>query len=201
MSTLFSRKCGVEDLLNHKDDGVGYIEGRVFMVWPPRQGVYRIQLEAFEQSAARRFQVEIPYQDGMVFRPHESVSLSLKGATILPYKASSAPHTLPIALRYPDGVALRYMSGKSKGKVVNTWQGSCMRLLVVNWLTPVQDTRTNGTILARFRQPLMLWPWMHPRPFSRPFLPLARGIPFKTPPYRCSFQPPTSFGRWHRPST
>lgn len=150
MSDLFSRKCDVNDLLNFQDDDLGYIEAKVFMVWPPRKGMYRVQLEIASQSTIRRFEVEMPYQDGMVFRPQDHVSLSLKGARIDPRKASSAPHALPVALRYPDGVALRYLSGKRKGKLINTWRGAYMRLFVVCMLTFVQVTQTNGTIRAQF---------------------------------------------------
>ena len=76
------------------------------MVWPPQKGIYRVQLEIASQSKICHFEVEMPYQDSMVFQPQDHVSLSFKGARVDPRKVSSAPHILPVALHYPDGIAL-----------------------------------------------------------------------------------------------
>ena len=72
------------------------------MTWPPQKSTYQILLEVAEQSTIHHFQVEVPYQDGMVFRPHKHISISLKGAMLEPCQTSGAPH----ALCYPNGVVL-----------------------------------------------------------------------------------------------
>ncbi|KAF8422592.1 hypothetical protein L210DRAFT_979877 [Boletus edulis BED1] len=125
MANCFSRRCSLEELV-HLDgsDDSQYIQGVVFMVWPPRKNVYRIYLEVIEESTPYRFQVEIPYQDGMVFRPQDCISLGLKGVRVDQRKESNARHSLPIALSFPDGVILKYLSGKHAGKLVDTWDAN-----------------------------------------------------------------------------
>lgn len=122
----FSRRRNVKELLHFKDDDSGYIEGRVFMIWPPRNKSHRINLEVVEDSTLYRFEVEVPHKDGIAFRPHEHVSFALKGTRVDRRGESSSPHYFPIVLRFPNGVVLKYLSGTNAGKVVDTWEGKCI---------------------------------------------------------------------------
>lgn len=97
------------------------------MVWPPRQKLCRIILEVVQESDRYRFEVEISHQDGMVFRPHEHISLALKGVRVDQRKASNVPHSLPIALQFPRGVVFKYLNGKNAGTLIDTREGECMR--------------------------------------------------------------------------
>lgn len=148
----FSRKRNLKELLHLKDDDSGYIEGKVFMIWPPRNGLHRINLEVAEDSALYRFELEVPHRDGITFRPHERICLALKGMRAGQRNESSAPHYFPIVLRFPDGVVLKYLSGTNAGKVVDTWVGKCIhsetgnRKLMSVW--SLQETQTNGIIPA-----------------------------------------------------
>lgn len=122
----FSRKRNLTDLLYLKDDDSGYIEGKVFMIWPPRNRSHRVNLEVVEDSTIYRFELEIPHRDGITFRPHERVCLAIKGMRVDRRQESSAPHYFPIVLRFPDGVVFKYLSGVNAGKVVDTWVGKCI---------------------------------------------------------------------------
>ncbi|KAF9227780.1 hypothetical protein BS17DRAFT_774296 [Gyrodon lividus] len=117
-----SRKRCAKELPQLGKDGDGYIEGKVFMIWPPRNRLHRINLEIVEDSGIYRFEVEIPHRDGIAFRPHERICIALKGARTERRKESSAPHYLPIILKYPDGVVLKYLSGANQGRIINTWE-------------------------------------------------------------------------------
>lgn len=119
----FSRKRHLDELLQLKDDDSGYVEGKVFMIWPPRNRLHRINLEVAEDCTLYRFEVEVPHKDGITFRPHERVCFALKGMRADRRKESSAPHCFPIILRFPDGVVFKYLSGTNAGKVVDTWEG------------------------------------------------------------------------------
>jgi hypothetical protein len=127
MLNHFSCKRSVEDLLHLTEDDPGYVEGKIFMVWPPRQKVHRVILEVLQESGRHRFEVEIPYQDGMVFRPQECISLSLKGVKVDRRKESNVSHSLPIALRFPHGVVYKYLNGDNTGNLIDTREGECMR--------------------------------------------------------------------------
>lgn len=117
----FSCKRTPKELLylNHGDDS-GYLEGKVFMVWPPRNGIYRIQFESPQDSTLCRFIVEIPYEDGIVFRSQDRVLIALKGVKVDVQKESSAPLSFPIALRFPHGVVVKYLSGSNAAKFLDT---------------------------------------------------------------------------------
>lgn len=145
----FSRRRNLKELLRSKDDDSGYIEGKVFMIWPPRNRLHRINLEVVEEAALYRFELEIPHKDGIAFRPHERVCLALKGMRVDQRNESSAPHSCPIVLRFPDGVILKYLSGANAGKVVDTWVSKCIHNETGNCkLMAVQATQTNGTTPA-----------------------------------------------------
>ncbi|KIJ69117.1 hypothetical protein HYDPIDRAFT_105685 [Hydnomerulius pinastri MD-312] len=119
-----SQKRSAKDLPQLGIDDSGYIQGKVFMIWPARHGYHRLNLEVVEDSEIYRFEVEVPNRDGIAFRPHERVCLALKGARSEKRKESSAPHYLPVTLKYPEGVVLKYLSGANQGKVFNTWEGN-----------------------------------------------------------------------------
>jgi hypothetical protein len=126
-----SRKRFAKELPQLGKDDDGYIEGKVFMIWPPRNKSHRLNLEMVEGSGTYRFEVEVPHRDGITFRAHQRICLALRGARTERRKESSSPHYLPIILKYPDGVMLKYLNGVNQGKVVNTWEGGCM-LFIVN---------------------------------------------------------------------
>lgn len=157
----FSHRRNLHELLHFNDDDSGYVEGRVFMIWPPRNRSHRINLEIVEDSALYRFEVEVPHKDGIAFRPHERVCFALKGMRVDRRKESSAPHYFPIILRFPNGVILKYLSGANAGKAVDTWEGKCThpRFGFHNLMSvaSIQETQMNGTTPATFTPPQM-WP-------------------------------------------
>ncbi|KAH0825903.1 hypothetical protein J3R83DRAFT_7655 [Lanmaoa asiatica] len=104
---MFSHKRTLGELLRLDDDDSGYIEGKVFMVWPPRKRVYRIQLEVAEDSTLHRFLVEIPDRDEVVFRSQEHILLALKGVKVVMQKESIGLFSFPVLLWFPEGVALK----------------------------------------------------------------------------------------------
>lgn len=91
------------------------------MIWPPANGARRLNLEV---AADQRFEVVISRRGREVlsFRPNDRICLALKGAKIESRKESNAPCLLPFTLKYPDGVAIKYLSGTNAGKVINTWE-------------------------------------------------------------------------------
>ena len=148
----FSRRRNLKELLHLKDDDSGYIEGTVFMIWPPRNRSHRINLEVVEDSALHRFEVEVPHKDGIAFRPHERVTLALKGVRVDRRKESSSPHYFPVVLRFPDGVVLKYLSGANAGKVVDTWEGKSIHSETGNRkLTSVGAYRKHGRMVQPCR--------------------------------------------------
>ncbi|KAG9318610.1 hypothetical protein JVU11DRAFT_703 [Chiua virens] len=137
----FSHTRNIQELLHFKNDDSGCIEGKIFMTWPPRKRVHRLNLEVVEGPAIYRFEVEVPYKDGITFRPHERVSLALKGVTVDHRPESNAPHCIPIVLRFQGGVVFKYLSGINEGKVVDTWEGS-----TDEWYNPGMDHTVSDAI-------------------------------------------------------
>ncbi|KAL4067753.1 hypothetical protein J3A83DRAFT_4254123 [Scleroderma citrinum] len=130
-----SRKRSLEDLLHPQNDNSGFVEGRVFMVWPPVHGVCRLNLEV---AANQRFEVVISTRgrEALSFRPHDRICLALKGAKIVSRKESSAPNLLPLILKYTGGLAIKYLSGANAGKVIDTSEE----------LTPNEDWFDPGSV-------------------------------------------------------
>lgn len=118
-----SRQRSIKELKKILREDCGYVEGRVFMVWPPRKGMRRFYLEVVEVSTIYRFEVEVPYREGFSFRAHDRIQLGLKGMRVDQRGQSNVPYALPMALKYPDGVLVKYLSGSNAGMMVNTWQG------------------------------------------------------------------------------
>jgi len=126
------------------------------MIWPPANGARRLNLEV---AADQRFEVVISRRGGEVlsFRPNDRICLALKGAKIESRKESNAPCLLPFTLKYPDGVAIKYLSGTNAGKVINTWEG-------------MHSVRTRLELTCRLRQYTELTPeedWFDPGAFRR----------------------------------
>ena len=117
-----SQKRSLQDLLHLPNDDGGFVEGRVFMIWPPANGARRLNLEV---SPDKRFEVVISRRgnEALSLRPNDRICLALKGAKVESRKESSAPGLLPLILKYTDGVSIKYLSGANTGKVINTWQG------------------------------------------------------------------------------
>ncbi|KAF9246398.1 hypothetical protein BU15DRAFT_39557 [Melanogaster broomeanus] len=137
-----SRKRCAKELPQLRNDDHGYIECKVFMTWPPRNKIHRLNLESVEDSGIYRFEAEFPHRDGIGFRPHERICLALKGARTEKRKESSAQHYLPVNLKYPDGVLLKYLSGVNEGKVINTWEGN-----VDEWYNPGTVQRVSDAVM------------------------------------------------------
>lgn len=123
----FSHKRNLKELFDLKDDddsGHGYIEGSVFMVWHPRNSMFRIQLEVPKDSTPCRFTVEIPYVHGVLLRPQDQILLALKGVKVdVHQKESSAPFSFPMALRFPYSVVLKYLNGINAGRSIHLRKG------------------------------------------------------------------------------
>ncbi|KIJ17019.1 hypothetical protein PAXINDRAFT_180193 [Paxillus involutus ATCC 200175] len=137
-----SRKRFAKELPQLGKDDDGYIEGKVFMIWPPRNKSHRLNLEMVEDSGTYRFEVEVPHRDGITFRAHQRICLALRGARTERRKESSSPHYLPIILKYPDGVMLKYLNGVNQGKVVNTWEGT-----TDEWYNPGTTQRVSDAVV------------------------------------------------------
>ena len=84
-------------------------------------------IEVLQEPGRHCFEVEISHQDGMVFRPHECIFLSLRGVRVDQRKESALPHSLLITLQFPNGVVFKYLNGNNMGKLVDTQQGEYMR--------------------------------------------------------------------------
>lgn len=124
MTLCFSHKRTLKEIthLNGSDDS-GYIDGTIFMVWPPRKNTHQIYFQVIEESTPYRFPVNFPYQDGIVFRSQDRITLSLKGVRVNQCQESSAQYSFPISLCFPDGVAFKYLSRNNVGGLVDTWEG------------------------------------------------------------------------------
>lgn len=144
-----SRKRSSRDLFHLEDDDSGYVEGKVFMSWPPANGARRFNLEVSENHSLNRFEVAISgrcfqWVETLPFRPHDRICLALKGAEVEFRKESSAPHQLPLILRYTSGVAIKYLSGTNKGKIINTWEKHAP---MEDWYSPGPMRRVSDVIM------------------------------------------------------
>lgn len=150
-----SRKRSSRDLFHLEDDDSGYVEGKVFMSWPPANGARRFNLEVSENHSLNRFEVALSgrcfqWVETLPFRPHDRICLALKGAEVEFRKESSAPHQLPLILRYTSGVAIKYLSGTNKGKIINTWESTYLRFYRCDHLllyTTLLRTRPDGRLV------------------------------------------------------
>jgi len=93
------------------------------MTWLPRKGVQHIYLEVVESSSDYHFEMEVPYREGLAFRVHDHIQLGLKGMKVNQHRKSNAPYALPMALKYSNGIWVKYLSRSKAGMMVNTWQG------------------------------------------------------------------------------
>ncbi|KAH7923468.1 hypothetical protein BV22DRAFT_1068672 [Leucogyrophana mollusca] len=123
-----SRRRNALELINPLTEDSGNIEGRVQMIWPSTGGLRRIVLASKTDATVSRFQVEISEKclrlvNAPVFRVHDILCFALKGAKVEPRAVSSAPSSLPLALKFAQGVAVKYVSGNNAGKIINTWKG------------------------------------------------------------------------------
>ncbi|KAH7889613.1 hypothetical protein F5I97DRAFT_1800282 [Phlebopus sp. FC_14] len=134
-----SRKRSAQDLLHRGLDESGYIEGKIFMIWPSRNSVRRLKIETTDDFGIHRFEVDIhsrflENRDGLALRAHDHIRIALKGAKADVRKESSAPHYFPVVLKYNDGIAIECLSGVHRGMLINTWEGKNDRNL--NWYDP-----------------------------------------------------------------
>ena len=118
----FAHARTIQDITHLKEgDDSGYVEGRVFMIWPPRNAMHRIMFEVHEGVTRHRFIVEIPCRDRIFLHVQDRIQLSLRGVRV---DASNASLT---ALRYPHCVVFKYAAGIDAGKVIDMRDGkSCL---------------------------------------------------------------------------
>ncbi|KAI6045564.1 hypothetical protein EDC04DRAFT_3136891 [Pisolithus marmoratus] len=144
-----SRKRSPQDLLHLGSDDSGYVQGKIFMCWPPANGTRRFNLEVSEDGSINRFEVALSekcFQEVEVlpFRPNDHICLALKGVEVESRKKSSAPYLLPLTLRYTSGVAIKYLSGTNEGKTINTWQEHAS---MEDWYSPGRMRRVSDVIM------------------------------------------------------
>ncbi|KAJ6531307.1 hypothetical protein B0H19DRAFT_1191176 [Mycena capillaripes] len=116
------------DLLNWTPGDSGYLSGKVVMKWPPLPQKYRIKMEVFSLAVGAK-QFEVTFlgrcadefrREGLRFEMKQELRLSLKGAVTETKPAQGI--TLPIALKYCDGVALELQPmNNTPGCTIDTW--------------------------------------------------------------------------------
>ncbi|KAJ6537084.1 hypothetical protein B0H19DRAFT_1182481 [Mycena capillaripes] len=116
------------DLLSWTPGDSGYLSGKVVMKWPPLPQKYRIKLEIFSLAVGAK-QFEVTFlgrcadefrRKGLQFEMKQELRLSLKGAVIETKPAQGI--TLPVALKYCDGIALELQPiNNTPGCTVDTW--------------------------------------------------------------------------------
>ncbi|KAI6109680.1 hypothetical protein F5141DRAFT_1116076 [Pisolithus sp. B1] len=136
-----SRKRSPQELLDLRGDDSGYVEGMIFMSWPPTNGTRHFSLQVSEGFSISRFEVffsgrSFPWVRMLPFRPHDRICLALKGAEVESRKESSAPCLLPLTLSTS--------AGTNEGKVINTWQEHAP---VDDWYNPGPMRRVSDVIM------------------------------------------------------
>ncbi|KAH7906154.1 hypothetical protein BJ138DRAFT_1016657 [Hygrophoropsis aurantiaca] len=118
------------ELTESLENDTGNIQGQVHMIWPQKGGLRRIVFEMNTDETISRFHVEISEKclrgvNAPNFKVHDVLCFALKGAKVELRAASSAPYSLPLAVKYADGVAVKFISravGQKPGDI-NTWAG------------------------------------------------------------------------------
>jgi hypothetical protein len=122
-------KKKVFELCENGSDGSGHISGTVFMTWPVKQKV-RFNVETVENGRKYRFDVELSgacsrHFNKLGVHSQDSLQIALKGVLIEKTKDSSSPNSLPMALKYHDGVIIKFVRRCRKpsenGLIVDTW--------------------------------------------------------------------------------
>lgn len=115
----------------------GYLAGKVLITWQPVRNVSRVILEIPEGNVrSHRFQVEFAgvcseYFHELSFKSQDVIHLALKGVIVVDLPSPAPMCTLPVKLRYADGVAVRFGRHAPENSV-NTWgceSLSCFLLL------------------------------------------------------------------------
>jgi hypothetical protein len=109
-------------------DGSGYISGVVFMSWP-RTRKARFNFGAIDNRKTYFFDVELTgaclrYINKLEINPKDVLQIALKGVTIEKTQGSSSPNSLPMVLKYNDGVIIKFIQSRktTEGEfVVDTW--------------------------------------------------------------------------------
>ena len=142
-----TRRKNATDLLDPATDDTGNIEANIFMVFPRGGRTRQLNLEMRENDNIYRFLVVLAPKvveklDPFPFRPGLTICLSLKGAQITRRAPSSAPHYLPVALTFEDGLAAMFTSGPDAGNVFNTWEGlSVTEFFIDSTFLPITSSR------------------------------------------------------------
>jgi hypothetical protein len=123
-----------QDVCKQGTDGTGYISGRVFMAWPPQKKKIRVNIQStFSLSPETfRFDVELTgpfvseYFESLTFHGNDIFQIALRGAIVEKTNTSSSPNSLPMKLKYDDGVAINWIKRSRKiaedGSVLDIWK-------------------------------------------------------------------------------
>ncbi|CAK5277580.1 unnamed protein product [Mycena citricolor] len=108
----------------------GYIQAQIVMKWPPTSKSWRIKLENFS-SAAGLLQFELDFSgrcpallatSGVQFKLGQKLRLSLDGATTIRKKSTSSSKTIPVLLRYENGVDFEFVgTGSERNIEISLW--------------------------------------------------------------------------------
>ncbi|KAJ6502167.1 hypothetical protein C8R45DRAFT_1209785 [Mycena sanguinolenta] len=116
------------DLLNWTPGESGYVRGQICMKWPVIQCKYRVKMEMSSLVDGKK-QFEVAFygvcgeelrRKGVEFTKGQELMLSLKGAVT--QKAFAQDISLPVSLKYTDGVALAILAkGQDLDLMIDTW--------------------------------------------------------------------------------
>ncbi|KAJ7256501.1 hypothetical protein B0H12DRAFT_511554 [Mycena haematopus] len=143
------------DLLQWTPGHSGYVCGKICMKWPVIKGKYRVKMEIFSVADGLK-QFEAAFsgicgeefrRKGLEFKMGQELKLSLKGAVT--EKASPQGISLPVSLKYTEGVALVIVSkGPEPEITIDTWY----QPVVVN--EPSEPASTVDSWFSTPRQPM-----------------------------------------------
>jgi hypothetical protein len=121
----------VFDILQNGSDGSGHLSGLAFMVWQSKQKV-RFNMEVTEGGQRYRFDIEFSgacllHLEKLNVHPQDMLQVALKGVLVEKKKQSASPYSIPLALKFQDGVIVKFIRCRKNplndGVIVNTWLG------------------------------------------------------------------------------
>jgi hypothetical protein len=119
------------DIWKKGSDGSGYLSGLAFMAWQSKQKV-RFNMEVAEDGQRYRFDIEFSgacllHLEKLSVYPQDILQVALKGVSIEMKKQSASPYSIPLALKFQDGVIVKFIRSRrnplNDGVIVNTWLG------------------------------------------------------------------------------
>ncbi|RDB21408.1 hypothetical protein Hypma_011802 [Hypsizygus marmoreus] len=124
----------VKDIIECTTEATGYIACRSYMAWKPMNKKHRAILEmTTDSSQIDRFEVEFvgacaDFFSEIEVKALDEFLLALNGSKIERLSESSRVASLPIKLRFTDGVIMKFLKrrgghvGRDGGCIVNTWK-------------------------------------------------------------------------------